>query len=324
VASWGPVAIKLRFEGPSLKLKLVDEQLNLADEGTGNSYQFSVDGGDFQLFSPTSASEYQLLSGLTDAVHELLFVRRTESKWGTTTFAGFELGAGKQVLDAGPAPAHRVEVFGDSISAGLANENTGYYTNQSENGYLAFGPVLARKLGAEWRVEARGGGSFYNDFYLPMIPFFDRAFGPANLQNAPAAQNPQWSFAAFQPDVFILALGTNDFSDMYPHIDQTAYVSKYQGFLRQLRADYPAAAIFCLAPFKPGAPWDEARKYITLAVGSLGDSRVYAIDPVGTGADPWLESPADYVTGDAYHPNLQGHEKVAVRLETIVRQTLGW
>jgi hypothetical protein len=103
-------------------------------------------------------------------------VRRTESKWGTTTFVGFALAPGKHVLDPGPPPAYELEVFGDAISAGLADENTGYYTNQTENGYLAFGPTLARKLNAEWRVEARGGGSFYNDFYLPMIPFFDRTF----------------------------------------------------------------------------------------------------------------------------------------------------
>ncbi len=324
VASWGPVAIKLKFEGPSVGLELEDDMTDLGAEGVGSTYQFSVDGAAFQVFSAVAGSHYDLLSGLADGPHELLLVRRSESKWGKTTFVGFDLAPGKRVLDAGPPPARKVEVFGDSISAGLANENSGYYTNQTENGYLAFGPVLAHKLEAEWRIEARGGGSFYNDYYLPMIPFFERTFGPSNKENAPASENPLWSFDAWQPDVFVLALGTNDFSDMYPHIDESAYVTKYQGFLQTLRAHYPNAHVFCLSPFKAGTAWDEARTYIGKAVTAFGDAHVYAVNPLQNPADLWLTYPGDYVANDEYHPNVQGHEKIAVRLETIVREKLGW
>ncbi len=324
IASWGPVAIKLKFEGTSVGLELEDDMTDLGVEGVGSTYQVSVDGGAFQVFSAAAGSHYDLASGLAEGPHELLLVRRSESKWGKTTFVGFDLAPGMRVFDAGPAPAHKLEVFGDSISAGLANENSGYYTNQSENGYLAFGPVLARKLEAEWRVEARGGGSFYNDYYLPMIPFFDRTFGPNNKENTPASDNPLWSFDDWQPDAFVLALGTNDFSDQYPHIDETAYVTKYQGFLQTLRGHYPSAHLFCLAPFKAGTPWDEARSYIEKAVTALGDAKVYAVNPLANSSDPWLTYPADYVTGDEYHPNVQGHEKIAVRLESIVREKLGW
>jgi lysophospholipase L1-like esterase len=322
VASWGPVALKLRFEGASLAVKLEDEGVDLGAEGRGNVYQFSIDGGPIGLIQGTDATSFELASNLAEGEHEVLLVRRTESKWGKTTFLGFQLAEGARVLDPGPASARRIEVFGDSISAGLANENSGYYTNQTENGYLAFGPALARKLDAEWRVEARGGGSFYNDFYLPMVPYFARSFGPRNQEHAPAADNPLWSFDEWQPHVLIVALGTNDFSEQYPHIDEGSYVPKYQAFLQTLRGHYPAAEVFCMAPFKPGAPWDEARSYIGKAVAELGDAHVHAIDPTADGG--WLTFPDDYVAQDAFHPNLSGHEKIASSLEPIVRKALGW
>jgi lysophospholipase L1-like esterase len=322
VASWGPVALKLRFEGASLSLQIEDEAVDLGAEGRGNVYQFSIDDGPIQLINGADATSFELASDLGSGQHELMLVRRTESKWGKTTLVGFQLAEGARVLDPGPAPERRVEVFGDSISAGLANENSGYYTNQTENAYLAFGPTLARKLEAEWRVEARGGGSFYNDFYLPMVPYFERSFGPRNLEHAPTADNPLWSFDEWQPDVLIVALGTNDFSEQYPHIDEAAYVPKYQAFLQALRGHYPSAELFCLAPFKPGAPWDEARSYITEAVAGHGDARVHAVDP--TSPAPWLTYPDDYVTGDAFHPNLAGHEKIASALEVVVKKALGW
>ena len=80
--------------------------------------------------------------------------------------------------------------------------------------------------------------------------------------------------------------------------------------------------MFCLAPFKPGAPWDEARRYIAEAVTKLADAHVHAINPVAP--DAWLAAPADYVNGDAFHPNLSGHQKIAAKLEATIRPVLGW
>jgi lysophospholipase L1-like esterase len=171
-------------------------------------------------------------------------------------------------------------------------------------------------------VEARGGGSFYNDFYLPMVPFFERTYGPSNKQNAPAEDNPLWSLEQWQPDLLVVALGTNDFSEQYPHIEQAAYVSKHQAFLRTLRGHYPQTEIICLAPFKPGAPWDEARSYIAASVAQSGDAHIHAVDPTTPAA--WLTFPDDYVNGDPFHPNIAGHEKIASELAAVAKAALGW
>ncbi len=324
VGNWGALGIRVRFTGTSLTLHLEDERLSLGAEGTGNYYEYSLDGGDAVVVPSVDGTEYRLAEGLVAGEHELLFVRRTESKFGTTTFLGVTLDAGERLLEP-TRPAHRIEVFGDSISAGLANENTGLYTHATENGVLAWGPLLAQRLDAEWHVEARGGGSFYHPTWLPMPPWFDKVLGPGNMVHLPDEDAELWDFSKYEPDVFVLALGTNDFSEMYPHVDESAYVAKYQGFLEELRKHYPKAEVFCLAPFKEGVPWDEARAYIPLAVAAMGDENIHSIDPLGNAPeDVWLSYPSDFVTGDAYHPNLAGHRKIAQRLATIVEAEMGW
>jgi lysophospholipase L1-like esterase len=158
-----------------------------------------------------------------------------------------------------------------------------------------------------------------------MPPWFDKVLGPGNRVHLPDEGAELWDFSKYEPEVFVLALGTNDFSEMYPHVDETAYVSKYRGFLEELRERYPNAEVFCLAPFKAGAPWDEARAYIALAVAATEDENIHSIDPLGDAPEgAWLSYPSDFVTGDEYHPNLAGHRKIAERLGTIVEAEMGW
>jgi lysophospholipase L1-like esterase len=326
-ASWGPVGFKARFEGTSISVLLEDEQIDLAAEGTGNLYQYSIDAAAFKVVEANATHRYSLATGLSNGPHELVFVRRTESRFGKSVFLGLQIDANQRVLDPGARPSRRIEVFGDSISAGGGNEDDGWFRNTSQNGYEAFGPKLARLLDAEWHVEARGGGSFFHA-WLSMPPFFDKMFGPTDMAHKPPTDALLWDFQRYQPHVFILALGTNDWSvENVPHIDETTYVTKYKSFLEKLRGWYPSTEIFCLAPFKEGAPWDEGRKYIPLAVQALGDQHVHAIDPVGNGTtDRWLAT-EDYIApeqGNPYHPNISGHDKIARKLEAIIRERMGW
>lgn len=325
--NWGPIGFKLRFESPSVALTLADQPADLGEEGTGSRYHYRIDNGPVQL-APGGQNQLTLATGLAPGGHTLEFVRRTESRFGITTLKSLRLAPASRLLDPGPRAPLRIEVLGDSISAGLANENTGWYTNESQNGDAAYGPLLARALNAEYHILARGGGTFINEYWKPQPKFFDRVFGPMDTEaapeNEPASTNPKWDFAAYVPDVFVLALGTNDFSLEQPHIDEAEYVGKYTAFLRQVRAVYPRALLVCLEPLKEGAPWDEARRYIPLAVKALADARVIAVDPVGPtpSSTRWLTYPADYVTNDEYHPNLAGHQKLAARLEPIIRKAL--
>ncbi len=169
-------------------------------------------------------------------------------------------------------------------------------------------------------TATRGGGTFYSDTWLPMREFFKRTFGPYNLEHNPSAGNPYWDFNSWKPDVFFLELGTNDFSEQYPHIDETLYVNKYKAFLTDLRTWYPDAYICCIPPFKEGTPWDEPRAYIPLAVSQMADPKIHCVSLYGL-----LIHPTDYVTGDEYHPNAGGHTKIANYLYTnYIQPVVGW
>lgn len=320
VANWGPVYIKAKFEGTSITIRLIDEQISLGAEGTGNYYQYSIDGGAFTVLPSTFATTYVLATGLADTTHTLTFMRRSESKYGKTIFSGFILDTGKNIVAPDPRPSRKIEVLGDSISSGLAIENTGWYTNATNNGYKTFGAKLAEMVNAEFHIEARGGGTFYSDTWLPMREFFKRTFGPYNLEHNPSPSNPYWDFNSWKPDVFFLELGTNDFSEQYPHIDQTLYVNKYKEFLTYLRSIYPDTYICCIPPFKEGTPWDEPRAYIPIAVSQMADAKIHCVSLYGL-----LIHPTDYVTGDEYHPNEGGHTKIANYLYTnYIQPIVGW
>lgn len=329
VARWGSVYIKARFEGTGCTLRLTDEQVTVPGGfGTGNIYQYQIDGGDFIQLPSTAATEYVLATDLSAGPHEVTVVRLTESKFGTTSFFGFTFEGDGALIEPLPRPTRSIEVFGDSISAGLANVNGGDYRNVNQNGYEAFGPELARLLDAEWSVEARGGGSLLSATWLPMIPWFDKTFGPLDLQHLPNEDAKLWDFSVYEPDVFVLALGTNDSSEMYPALSESSYVAKYQGFVATIREKYPSTVIFALAPFKEGEPWDLVRAHIQKAVDTFEDDQLHAVIPL-EGTFPnysghWLQYPADYVSGDEYHPNLDGNDKIAVKLRDIVQTKMNW
>ena len=159
-----------------------------------------------------------------------------------------------------------------------------------------------------------------------MRGFFEKTFGPYEMVHDPPAGELDWDFTSWQPDVFILALGTNDFSDdTTPHIEEALYVAAYTDFLTTLRSYYPDTVIFCLSPFKEGEPWDEARAYQALAVEQMADSNMHAINPVGNGTtEAWLSYPEDFIPGDEYHPHIDGHTKIATELSQIVAAEMGW
>jgi lysophospholipase L1-like esterase len=161
-----------------------------------------------------------------------------------------------------------------------------------------------------------------------MIPWFDKTFGPHEQQHLPDDGAVLWDFSRFQPEVFILALGTNDTSEMYPATNEEAYVTRYQGFLDTVRDVYPDATIVALAPFKEGEPWDLVRSHIQVAVNSWNDPKAFVVLPVQGNhpnyTDRFLDYPADYVSGDEYHPNLQGHTKIAERLAPLILARMGW
>jgi lysophospholipase L1-like esterase len=319
-ASWGPVGIRARFTGASVRISILD---------AANTFVYSVDGGQQQAIGPGLSGEVELASGLSAGEHTLELFRRSEGGYGKTVVSGLTLDSGGQLLAPPARPQRKLEVVGDSISAGFGDEGAGGSTPSTQNGYAAYGPQLARLLGAEWSIIAHSGQGMYRNLCEAMPPSAPHMPEEFLLTQHPAVAGPPWDFERWQPDVLIVALGTNDFSDYPPGScqapDLAGFTHAYAGFLALARAKYPQAEIFAVGTFIAtlANQFGTCNQAICAAVDSTSDPRVHCVDP-STGSDGmWLIGPDDYI-GDWTHPTVAGHGKVAERLAAIIKPVLGW
>ncbi len=319
-ASWGAVYLKARFEGTSVAISL---------ESTMNTFDYSIDGGAMQRLGPTSATEHSLATGLADGVHTLELYRRSEGGYGKTVVSGLLLDPGKNVLSPDPRPVRRIEIVGDSISAGFGNEGNGGSTPDTQNGYEAYGPKLARKLGAEWSVIAHSGQGMYRNLCEALPPAAQHMPDEFKLTQHPAVAGPSWDFTRWQPDVLLVTLGTNDYADYPPGScaapDGAAFKAAYVGFLDFARSQYPNAEIFAVGTFiaTSGNQFGTCNQNICAAVTETADPKIHCVEPSLGPEGMWLTGPGDYI-GDWTHPTVAGHEKLAEKLSGVIAPVMGW
>ncbi len=298
---WSGVGAVFRFDGTDASVRLDDN---------GRYFTVLVDG----VLQPNLATTpgdnlYPLAQGLPAGEHTIELYRRTEGSFGPTVILGVEL-AGE--LLAPPPVQRRIEIVGDSITAGYGNEGVSpcSFSAETENHYLTYGAVAARALGAELSTVAWSGkgvvNNYGNDVFEPLPTIYDRL-----LASDPAP----WDFS-WQPDAVVINLGTNDFStDNDP--PQDLFVPAYVGFLEHLRAKYPGAFILAIAPSLYGAEVQMVAGYLQSAV----DQRHMAGDPDVAFADvnvEWIGSGCDG------HPSVATHANMGAKLAETLKLQLGW
>jgi lysophospholipase L1-like esterase len=304
---WSGIELRARFSGPSLALVL-------RDTGTSH-YDVSLDGAAPSLLVVSGGQHtYDVASGLAPGVHELVFTKRTETVTGVTQLLGF-VGA----LVPSPAPSgRRMELVGDSITCGfgvLGADETCPFSASTESEPLAWGALAAKQLSALHMVTAVSGlgvvRNYGGDSVDTMPERYDRA-----LANDAAST---WDHHAFEPDVIIVALGTNDFSggkgDPGP-----GFEAAYTSFLAILRAKHPAARIVATtSPMLSDGNHVMQRAYVAAAVAtrtSAGDLLVSMLD--------LDEQSASDGYGCGYHPSLATQAKMAAKLVAHVKPLTGW
>jgi lysophospholipase L1-like esterase len=151
--------------------------------------------------------------------------------------------------------ARQIEFVGDSYSVGYGNTSasracTPRQVHDTTDTSLAFGPLLARRLDADYRVNAFSGfGIVRNyaggvpDFNLPAI--YPRLI-PGDLAPVEPAGAEGW-----RPQLIVVNLGGNDFStplhpgERWPDAAalRTDYRARYIEFARALMARQPQARL---------------------------------------------------------------------------------
>jgi lysophospholipase L1-like esterase len=307
VSEWSGTAVSLRFNGTAIGVTLTDY--------ANDVFEVVLDGKHTVVPSVGGTTKYVLGTGLTDGPHDLLLYRRTEAFWGDTVFGGFDIDP-SAYLPGDPVPTRRLEVIGDSISAGYGDEGTFpcTFSPATENHYLTYEAIAARTLAADLNTEAWSGIGMLRDNngmttdqmpvrYLRTLPNKDTT--------------STWDFSKFIPDAVVINLGTNDFATGDPGMPfQTAYTT----FVTDLRGHYPNARFFlAVGPTMSGAPYAAAKGYLTNVItarASAGDKNVALLE-FGT------QDPADGYGCD-YHPNLTTHQKMSDKLVAALKADLGW
>ena len=342
------VYVTAKFRGVSVSVKVK------SDTSSTNYFDLVIDGDAAHATKvQTSANTGWLnaVSNLTYGEHTATLVKRTEASPGEVQFQGFEFGG--TILPPPAAKPHKIEIIGDSISCGSGDLAADKSTqcndiNQYSNANLAYGPVLARQLNADYVVTAYSGiGTIRNDNCgtdtMPVI--YDRLF----LEKASSgdAGSNVWDTTEFKPDAILIGLGTNDFkpgscsnpplNETYDPTNYALFISTLKNFITTLRGYYADAnggtgpEFFLLSSPMINDGWpdstytsdtDQRAAITTVANGLNGNStgtgkvHVFLLTAAQKGAL------AD--AGCGTHPVVSDHAKLAADIIDLVKTTMGW
>jgi hypothetical protein len=234
------------FEGKQAQI-----YASVPDAGGHNYLQYELDGVyQKRIKVPGNATAPFVIIAPTEGRHTVWVYKATEAHTGPIAI---EKVTGKNVKTIEKPAAPIIEFIGNSITCGAAADpsevpcGTGVYHDQ-HNALLAYGPRVAEAVGANYVVSCVSGIGAYRNWNSdgPTMP---QVYEKVDFQDT----NPQqWEFKTFTPQIVSIALGTNDFSNgdgkkERPPFDSTRFVNSYIGFVKQVKAKYPAAQIALLS-----------------------------------------------------------------------------
>lgn len=216
-------AYGFEFVGTSLHVRMTGNTLKLCIANRTNYWQSRlgvlVDGQLHAALLPENGPAVIDLSAfLHKGVNDVLVFKRQDSSHAFT-FHGLMLAQDGELLPPPQRPARRMEVYGDSVSAGeccecedCAGKPDPQHNGEFSNVWWSYSWLTARTLGAELHDVAQGGialldgtGYFNGPDYVGMLSAWDKVrYNPAF--GAPKA----WDFTRYTPHVVVIAIGQND------------------------------------------------------------------------------------------------------------------
>ena len=307
--SWPGIYFEGRFRGTGVGIVLDDSV---------NDYDVQIDGRTTAtLVTPGRTTAW--VKGLTDTEHRVRLVKRTECPWAEGRFGGFVAAPGGAIL-AGPSARRRqIEFIGDSYTAGYGNvsgtrdcSNNGGVDRNTDSD-LSFGALTARRLGADYQINALSGRGMVRNYNgsspgTDYRTYYDRAL--LNVEGD-VWQKP----AGWRPQVVVIGLGLNDFSTPLNPGERwsteaelvAAYESAYHGFLDKLRARYgPRAFLVVSAANLASSPFARTAERIVRTRNAEGDGRV---------GYWYYDDPALDHLGCDWHPSAQDHRIISGLLD---------
>ncbi|TKA30368.1 hypothetical protein B0A50_02595 [Salinomyces thailandicus] len=244
--TWPATGVEFVFDGTTANVPV--ERVS----GT-NSIDIFIDKHAPLVIENVTEPSIPLPTGLSDSKHHVVIRKRTETLFGTFALGDLSEIPGIQPLRL-PPPARRMEIIGDSISAGYGN--LGEFPCRggpaTEDAIVSYGALTAKAIGAAYSDVAYSARGLIRN-YVTEPP--GEAVVP-ELWTRYGANDPDNSYP-FEPpaDIVVINLGSNDFSYLvtvesgftYQARDQinvTAYTEATVDFARRVQSKYPDAELF--------------------------------------------------------------------------------
>lgn len=277
-------SVEMNFKGEKLSVSV--ENFHHDEE---NYLGYIVDGkqGRIKLSNEAGRKSYEILLDQSVEEHQLMLFKRQDA-CHYLAFLGFELDDNGELTTKPKRFLRKIEVYGDSVSAGSVSEAVDYvgksdpeHNGEYSNSYFSYAWMTARKLHAQIHNISQGGvalldgtGYFGEPDYIGMEKIYDK------VQYNPAlGEIREWDFSEYRPQVVIIAIGQNDSNpEDYMRNDPTGekarnWIARYEAFVRTIRGKYPDASIvLCTTILNHSPAWDRA---IGLANANIRDSKIY-------------------------------------------------
>lgn len=363
---WSGNYMTARFEGPG-------EVTWGAEAGVEMVFEQIIDGHPEQIVLGGLIENKTITRQVGSGMHEILVVRSSEALYGDSAYIPFTFTGGAKQLPP-TEYARRIEYIGDSITCGYGDEGTNatcpydipirkvkdeatglledVKIPETQNIYLAYGSLAARKLSAQAVTLCFSGKGVYQNYREACKG--EGACPPGKAPDDPdakttvpeyylrtlATERPDTGGAAYdfskerdedKPQVVVINLGTNDFARDFNQdsvadgIDLGKFRDAYKAFVQFVRTKRPAADIFLAVPpmVTDLFPLDNARtdfrnvlRAVAEDLNSAGDAKVYSMELVEMGVR--------YGLGCDYHPNLEVHRIMADQVVGAIHAKTCW
>ena len=295
---WSGVYFRVKFNGPYLAMKCSDTKNCWFNLWVDKEMSPKAD----KVFMVGAADTLVVLAeGLGKGEHEVILQKRTEGEQGRFTVHKF-LTEGELLQAQGRKERH-IEFIGDSYTCGYGTESgdrTDPFLAETENCNLTYAAITARYFGADFNLVSHSGQGIarnYDDF-RPGYNMPDRY-----SQTFDESQEYNWTpdMAPYRPDVVVIYLCTNDFSTArQPH--ETIFAGRYIELLKKIKANYGEdIPVLCMASNVTPFSFDYIRNACMM-------SGLKNVSYMGLTKD--AHNSEDDL-GASWHPNYQGHIKVA-------------
>jgi len=228
-----------------------------------------------------------------------------------------------------PAKAHRIEFIGDSITCGYGvddEEPEHHFSTATEDATCAYAYRTAQALDADYSLVSLSGYGIISGYTATaeepvttqLLPTYYEKLGFSyGSYEGLAPQDVRWDFAARQPDVVVINLGTNDDSYCLDHEErQQHYCDQYADFLRTVRRCNPGAKILCTLGMMGDRLYPFVEKAAAAYSAATGDDNITCM--------PFVPQLAEDGLAADYHPTEATHRKAAEKLTAEIRRLMGW